>query len=132
MKEYDVSPNILIVKISLSGRLCIMKKLFFIIILSLFITSTALAEDVYYVNQDCYVSKTLDIFWEAMEAANNRDIKKLERMAAEGKIFLPDIGLEVTVAKRHQVYKRVVYCVATDNSVSFWTYDNIITKWVLK
>ncbi len=98
----------------------------------MFLETTAFAEDIYFVNQDCYVAKDLDIFWEMMEAANNRDFKKLERMAAEGKIFLPDIGLEVRIAKRHHKYKRVVYCVAINNSVSFWTYDNIITKYVYR
>ncbi len=98
----------------------------------MFLATTTFAEDIYFVNQDCYVAKDLDIFWEMMEAANNRDFKKLERMAAEGKIFLPDIGLEVRIAKRHHKYKRVVYCVAIDSNVSFWTYDNIITKYVYR
>lgn len=97
-----------------------------IIVVSLFITSTVLAEDdVYFVNQDCFVAKNIDIFKEMMDAAKNRDFRKIKRMQDQGKIFLPDIGLEVRVAKRHN---RIVYCVPLDYSVSFWTMDNILTN----
>jgi hypothetical protein len=98
-----------------------------VLVSSLFLSTSAIAENTYSVNQDCYFGVSYDALVKATLLAGSGDYEGVRQMEAQGLIFMPNQGWEVII----KLYKNngLIVCVSPVNgSGSFWGFKDYITK----